>query len=102
MASEVEFTEEFEQWWNILTPGEQESMDFSVRLLEEQGVHLKRPHAYTVNRRSKYPNMRELRRQHQGRPYRILFAFDPRRVALLLGGDKDGQTELVRGFRPCG
>jgi hypothetical protein len=35
--------------------------------------------------------MRELRVQHQGRPYRVLYIFDPRRVALLLvGGDKSG------------
>jgi hypothetical protein len=35
--------------------------------------------------------MRELRVQHQGRPYRVLYAFDPRRAAILLiGGDKTG------------
>ena len=35
--------------------------------------------------------MRELRVQHQWRPYRMLYIFDPRRVALLLpGGDKTG------------
>lgn len=35
--------------------------------------------------------MRELRVRHQGRPYRVLYIFDPRRVALLLvGGDKTG------------
>jgi hypothetical protein len=35
--------------------------------------------------------MRELRIQHEGRPYRILYAFDPARTAfLLLGGDKTG------------
>ncbi len=35
--------------------------------------------------------MRELRIQHLGRPYRVLYAFDPRRTAiLLLGGDKTG------------
>jgi len=35
--------------------------------------------------------MRELRVQHQGRPYRVLYIFAPRRVALLLlGGDKTG------------
>jgi hypothetical protein len=35
--------------------------------------------------------MRELRVQHQGHPYRVLYIFDPRRVALLLlGGDKPG------------
>ena len=35
--------------------------------------------------------MRELRTQHAGRPFRTLYAFDPRRNAiLLLGGDKTG------------
>jgi hypothetical protein len=35
--------------------------------------------------------MRELRIQHKGRPYRVLYAFDPRRAALLLlGGEKTG------------
>ena len=35
--------------------------------------------------------MRELRVQHQEHPYRVLYIFDPRRVApLLLGGDKTG------------
>jgi hypothetical protein len=37
--------------------------------------------------------MRELRVQHAGRPYRVLYAFDPRRAAiLLLGGDKTGDN----------
>lgn len=37
--------------------------------------------------------MRELRVQHQGRPYRVLYAFDPRRVAILLiAGDKTGNN----------
>jgi hypothetical protein len=37
--------------------------------------------------------MRELRVQHQGRPYRVLYVFDPRRMAiLLLGGDKTGDN----------
>jgi hypothetical protein len=38
--------------------------------------------------------MKELRVQHEGQPYRILFAFDPRRVGLLLlGGDKTGDAQ---------
>ena len=87
-------------WWNSLNSGEQESVDFSVRLLEEQGVHLKRPYADTV-RGSDYVNMRELRCQHEGRPYRILFAFDPRRVAILLiGGDKTGKPDWYEKFVP--
>lgn len=91
MAYEVEFTDEFEEWWISLTEDEQESVDFSVRLLQEHGVHLRRPHVDPVSKHSKFPNMKELRCQHEGRPYRILFAFDPRRVAILLiGGDKTG------------
>ena len=77
MACEVEFTGEFERWWNSLDANEQESVDFYVRLLEEHGIHLNRPMPF-VKKASKYPNMRELRCQHEGRPYRILFAFDPR------------------------
>jgi hypothetical protein len=38
--------------------------------------------------------MRELRVQHQGRPYRVLYAFDPERNAvLLIGGDKTGNEQ---------
>lgn len=45
--------------------------------------------------------MRELRIQHQGRPYRVLYAFDPRRVAILLiGGDKTGQDRWYERFVP--
>jgi hypothetical protein len=40
---------------------------------------------------SELPHMRELRVQSRGKPLRVLYAFDPRRVAiLLLGGDKTG------------
>ena len=42
--------------------------------------------------------MKELRVQHQGKPYRILFAFDPRRSAyLILGGDKTGDANWYSG-----
>ena len=45
--------------------------------------------------------MRELRIQHEGRPYRVLNAFDPRRVALLLlGGDKTGNDRWYEHFVP--
>jgi hypothetical protein len=45
--------------------------------------------------------MRELRIQHEGRPYRVLYAFDPRRVAILLiGGDKTGDKRWYASFVP--
>jgi hypothetical protein len=40
---------------------------------------------------SSHRHVRKLRIQHQRRPYRVLYAFDPRRWAILLiGGDKTG------------
>ena len=45
--------------------------------------------------------MKELIIQHQGRPYRVLFAFDPRRTAILLiGGDKTGKALWYDEFVP--
>ena len=47
--------------------------------------------------------MRELRIQHFGKPYRILYAFDPRRIAiLLLGGNKTGNSHWYKKFVPIG
>lgn len=92
MNWQVEFTDEFEEWWISLTEAEQISVDASVRLLEATGPQLPFPMSSGI-KGSKHSHMRELRTQHQGRPYRTLYAFDPRRAAiLLLGGDKTGDT----------
>lgn len=100
MTWEVEFTDEFESWWNDLTEDEQESVDFGVRLLEERGVTLDHPYSSRVEQ-SRHGRMRELRIQHQGRPYRVLYAFDPRRTAILLvGGDKTGQDRWYEEYVP--
>jgi hypothetical protein len=90
LACEVEYTDEFEAWWCELSIQEQERVAFVVGLLEEQGSNLDHPYSSKVNL-SRHSHMRELRVQVSGRPYRILYAFDPRRTAvLLLGGDKTG------------
>ncbi|WP_234193273.1 type II toxin-antitoxin system RelE/ParE family toxin [Pseudacidovorax sp. NFM-22] len=87
---DVEYTDELGIWWATLDEAEQESIDASVRLLEARGPNLGFPHSSGIQG-SRHPHMRELRIQHEGRPYRILYAFDPRRCAiLLLGGDKTG------------
>jgi hypothetical protein len=92
MTWEVEYTDEFEQWWESLTVEEQASIAASVELLENFGTNLKFPHSSGING-SQYDHMRELRTQHQGRPYRTLYAFDPRRAAILLiAGDKTGDN----------
>ena len=100
MAYEVEYADEFEEWWRSLHAEEQDSVARSVMLLSQVGVNLGRPYADTVYG-SKFPNMKELRIQHQGRPYRVLYAFDPRRTAILLiGGDKTGKKRWYEEFVP--
>lgn len=90
MSWEVEYTDEFEKWWDGLSEDEQESVAASVRLLEERGPSLGFPHSGGIHG-SKHDHMRELRTQHKSRPLRTLYAFDPRRNAILLiGGDKTG------------
>lgn len=87
---EIEYTDEFGEWWANLSEGEQESLAASVGLLEECGPSLGFPHSSGVHA-SRHGHMRELRTQHGGRPLRTLYAFDPRRTAILLiGGDKTG------------
>jgi len=90
MSWTVEYTDEFGMWWNSLSEDEQVSLAASVQLLEERGPTLGFPHSSGING-SKHSHMRELRTQHDGRPLRTLYAFDPRRSAILLiGGDKTG------------
>nr|WP_255342200.1 type II toxin-antitoxin system RelE/ParE family toxin [Pseudomonas aeruginosa] len=73
-----------------MSEDEQESLAVTVRLLEERGPSLGHPHSSGING-SRPGHMRELRTQHGGRPFRTLYAFDPRRSAILpIGGDKTG------------
>jgi len=69
MKWDVEYTDEFGEWWRALSEDEQESLDASVRLLEDRGPNLRFPHSSGLNG-SKHSHMRELRTQHDGRPYR--------------------------------
>ena len=90
MTWDIEYTDEFGNWWANLTEDEQVSLAASVQLLEVRGPSLGYPHSSGIYG-SKHGHMRELRTQHAGRPLRTLYAFDPRRMAILLiGGDKTG------------
>jgi hypothetical protein len=87
-------------WWDSLDADEQESVAASVELLRQLGPHLPRPHADPLAG-SRHSNMKELRTQHHGRPLRTLFAFDPRRSAILLiGGDKSGDDRFYERLIP--
>jgi hypothetical protein len=100
MAYEVEVTDEWLEWFNDLTPREQEEIAAVIGLLEEKGPQLPFPYSSGV-KGSRHSHMRELRTQIQGRPFRTLYAFDPRRIAiLLLGGDKTGDDRWYKVFVP--
>jgi hypothetical protein len=88
---EVEYTDEFNEWWEGLTEIQQTKLRASVLLLRDLGAILEFPHSSKV-KGSAYSEMRELRVQCQGRPFRVLYAFNPQRAAILLiGGDKTGK-----------
>lgn len=90
MAWDVVLTDDCRDWFEGLTEAEQNSVIPVVDLLAECGPTLRFPHSSGIAG-SAFPRMRELRIQHAGRPYRILYAFDAARAAvLLLGGDKTG------------
>jgi hypothetical protein len=104
MAWEVEYTDEFEIWWNGLTAEEQVELDAKVRLLERHGPVLPRPHSDVIVT-SKHANMKELRgrvvfSRHRAE-LRVLYAFDPHRKAILLiGGDKTGNPQWYEEYVP--
>jgi hypothetical protein len=64
-----------------------------IDLLEMDGPGLARPYADTLSG-SAYPNMKELRFDADGGVWRVAFAFDPvRRAILLVAGDKSGVSQ---------
>ena len=100
MRWEVEYTEEFEAWWHDLSEDEQVEINTKVLLLEEFGPTLPRPHADVITS-SRHSNMKELRAKVEERHLRVLYAFDPRRTAvLLIGGDKTGDPKWYEKFVP--
>lgn len=104
MTWNVEFTDEFGEWWETLTEVTQEDVDAYVHLLEQRGPQLGFPFCSAING-SSHSHMRELRVQSQGKPIRIFYAFNPARAAILLiGADKSGddrfyQTKIAQADR---
>lgn len=84
-------------WLSGLDKPTLECVVAAVELLAEEGPALGRPLVDTV-KGSRHKNMKELRPASPGiSEFRILFAFDPKRHAiLLLGGDKSGTTTSKR------
>jgi hypothetical protein len=84
MAYDVFFTSLAEDWLMQLDDNDYDAIMARIELLEERGPGLGRPVVDSI-RGSRHPNMKELRAGSM----RALFAFDPRRQAIVLvGGDK--------------
>jgi hypothetical protein len=100
MTWDIELTDKCRVWYEELSDIERARIIAVIDLLESYGPGLPFPYSSGV-RNSRHHHMRELRVQQAGRPYRILYAFDPRRTAILLvGGDKTGNTRWYESYIP--
>lgn len=100
MAYTVNASEEFSEWFSAQEKSLKRAVAAHIGLLEDQGPQLRRPYADTLEG-SRLSNLKELRVQHRGEPYRILYAFDPERKALLLiGGNKAGDKRWYKRMIP--
>ena len=93
MNWEVGFDPAFDPEFDALPTTVQDELLAQAQLLEVFGPALGRPRVDTLNG-SRYANMKELRFQADDGVWRVAFAFDPRRKAVLLvAGDKSGVNE---------
>jgi hypothetical protein len=89
----VRFGDDFDTEFGDLNEEVQDELLAKAKLLEEFGPELGRPHVDTLNG-SEHRNMKELRFEASGGVWRVAFAFDPRREAILLvAGDKSGGSQ---------
>jgi hypothetical protein len=96
----IERTEEIINWIKKLDEDAKEAVLQHLIILKNIGPSLGRPYVDTIYE-SKHKNMKELRVQNKQRVYRIFFAFDPERNAILLiGGDKKGNKNFYKEMLP--
>ena len=99
MATQVVFTDEFNQWWDTLTASEREAMRSKLARLEHYGDGLTAPHSKPLKHTRN--GLRELRAYNQGYPLRALYAFaSPATAVVLIGGDKTGDSDFYRRCIP--
>lgn len=93
MKWEVSFHEEFDPEFDALPGAVQDEMLAHAKLLEQFGPQLGRPRVDNL-KSSRHTNMKELRFDAADGVWRVAFAFDPKRKAILLVcGDKSGGSE---------
>lgn len=101
MAWKVVTIEYFDNWFLCLDDSEQQEVLAAVLVLEQFGPALGRPYVDSLKGTDKVKNLKELRVQHKGKPFRVLFAFDPLRQAVMLcGGNKTGDKHFYKTMVP--
>ena len=96
MSWEVLLDDDFASWLTLLDAGVQAEILAHAGLLRDFGPQLGRPQVDHV-KASTFDNMKEMRVQYRGDPWRILFAFDPERKAVpLVGGCKAGDKRWYK------
>jgi hypothetical protein len=89
----VEISDEFEPEFYALHEDVRQEILALARLLQQFGPQLGRPRVDTLNG-SRHKNMKELRFSAADGEWRVAFAFDPKRRAILLvAGDKTGGSQ---------
>ena len=89
----LEFHHQFHHEFDEFSGEVQDNILSKSLLIQRFGPHLGRPHVDTL-KGSKHPNMKELRLDVEKGVWRIAFAFDPERKAILLvAGDKAGKSK---------
>ena len=97
MAWEIEYTDEYNQWWDTLTDQEQDVVRGKVNRLAFYGRSLSAPHSKPL--KGLRHQLYELRGQISRRPLRVFYAFDPRETAIvLIGGDKTGDRDFYKRY----
>ena len=93
MSWRVYFDAEFEAEFDALPEAVQDELLARAKVLEQFGPTLGRPHIDTL-KGSRHSNMKELRFNADNSVWRVAFAFDPKRDAILLVcGNKAGGSE---------
>ena len=89
----VDYSEEYDTWFNTLDEESKIAVLERVKLLQEFGPQLPRPYSDVLHG-SKYVNLKELRNKTEKHVLRVAYIFDKERKAFLLtGGDKKGKNE---------
>ncbi len=96
-------TTQFKEWFksdDAVDEDARVSIYAVMNVLKQLGPNLGRPYVDSV-KGSRHENLKELRVQSKGRPFRIFFAFDPlRQAVLLIGGNKTGDKRFYSSMIP--